>query len=75
MYQPHIQYFTFSFVLNSLPIPQFRLLRLTAIGYAMCRDTPWRVPTTEKASKRVCPDTGCEYLECYISVNCIITLL
>jgi len=31
MYQVYIQYFTFSFVLNSLPIPQFRLLRFTAV--------------------------------------------
>ena len=34
MYQVYIQYFTFSFVLNSLPIPQFRLLRLTAMPLA-----------------------------------------
>ena len=31
MYQVYIQYFTFCFVLNSLPIPQFRLLSLTAM--------------------------------------------
>jgi hypothetical protein len=31
MYQVYIQYFTFGFVLNSLPIPQIRLRRLTSL--------------------------------------------